>query len=159
MTRPASMRPITGTDSTRKSRASASTALPERAARGRKASAVLGNKESDFGNIAEGALDRREQPLSERPNLLHRPGKQPQRRQALGKTVGIGVKPQHGLERRQPDLVEAKRPFQRVAREAPDQLGAAGDEPRLRAAQQLVAAERDEVRAPRQRLRYGRFVW
>src|SRR5580693_5897252 len=115
--------------------------------------------QSDLCNAAESALDGGEQPLAERPDLLHRPGKQPQRGQALGEAIGVGVEPQHGLERREPDLVEAKGPFQRVAREPPDQLGAADDEPRLRAAQQLVAAVRDEVRAPRQRLRYGRFVW
>src|SRR5262249_23372901 len=45
-----------------------------------------------------------------------------------------------------------------IAREPPDQLGAADDEPGLRTAQQLVAAERDEVGARRQRLGHGRFM-
>ena len=76
-----------------------------------------------------------------------RAGQQPQRRQALGEAVGIGIEPQHRFERREPDLVEAQRALQRVLRQRGDQIGAADDEPGLRSAQQLVAAEGDEIGA------------
>ena len=72
--------------------------------------------------------------------------------------IGVGIEPQHRLERRQPDLVEPQRALQRVAGEPRDQLGAADDEPGLRAAEQFVAAEGDEVGALRQRFGDGRLV-
>ena len=44
-------------------------------------------------------------------------------------------------------LAHAQSPHQRVAFEAVDQCSSADDDPRLRTAQQLVAAEEHEVRA------------
>src|SRR5208282_6110182 len=48
--------------------------------------------------------------------------------------------------------------LQRVAREPRDEIAAADNEARLRAAQQLVAAEGDEIGSLPQRLRRGRLV-
>ena len=163
MTRPASMRPITGIGNARKARASASTAAPDRCRKrpqGQRRARQQRHRERAAADLAVGFdQSRSRQHRARRARrreaaALQAPGsrsagrdKQPQRRQALGEPIGIGVEPQHGFERREPDLVEAQRPFQRVARELPDQFGAADDEPRLRAAQQFVAAERDEVGA------------
>ena len=108
---------------------------------------------------ASAACDRRQQTLAPAPRS--RAAGRASSRSAgsrCGQPVGVGVEPQHRLERRQPDLVEAQRALQRVARERRDQIGAADDEPGLRAAQQLVAAEGDEVGAGLQRLGDGRLV-
>ena len=55
-------------------------------------------------------------------------------------------------------LSSAERALQRVAAQPLDEVGPADDDPRLRAAEQLVAAEADEVGARRERLLRGRLV-
>ena len=54
---------------------------------------------------------------------------------------------QRRIERRQAELVNAHRPCERVARHRFHELAAAGDDARLRAAEQLVAGEEHHVHA------------
>ena len=65
---------------------------------------------------------------------------------------------EHALERRDLHLVHADRPRDRVAPELLDEVRASHDDAGLRAAEQLVAAERDEVRAVGERVGDGRLV-
>ena len=70
----------------------------------------------------------------------------------------IGVKTEHGLERRQPALVHAERALQRIAVELADQVGSADDDAGLRPPEKLVAAERHQIGAGRQGLPRRRLV-
>ena len=65
---------------------------------------------------------------------------------------------QRSLERRERELVGAQRALQRMAPQPLDEIGAADDDARLRAAEELVAREADEVGARAQALRRGRLV-
>ena len=108
--------------------------------------------------VAERARRRRREPLRQRGDLRLRAREQPQRRQALGEPIGIAIEPQRRLERGEPHLVDAQRALHRVAVDLRDQVLAADDEAGLRAAEQLVAGEGDEVGAVGDRLRDGRLV-
>ncbi len=66
--------------------------------------------------------------------------------------VAIGVGQERLLECCQLRMSWLQHPGKRVARACPDQIGAAGDDPRLRTPEQLVARERDEGSAGVQRL-------
>ena len=59
----------------------------------------------------------------------------------------VEVERERPLERRQGELVGAQRALERMPPQPLDELGAAGDDPGLRAAEQLVAGEADEVGA------------
>ena len=91
-------------------------------------------------------------------DFTRRPNEHSQRRQAFGQAIGIGIQAQHCLEPCEADLVEAQCPLQRVAGEPRDQIRAADDEPRLRSAEQFVAAEGNKIGSLRQRLSRGRLV-
>ena len=70
---------------------------------------------------------------------------------------GVEIEEQRPLERRQGELVEPECTLQRVAPQPLDQFRSAHDEAGLRAAEQLVAAEADEIGPRGQRLLRGRF--
>ena len=72
--------------------------------------------------------------------------------------VGIAIELQRRFERREPDLVDPQRPLHRIAVDPRDQILAADDEARLRAAEQLVAGEGDEIGAFGDRLAHRRLV-
>ena len=55
-------------------------------------------------------------------DLGHRPGEQPNHRQALGEPVGIAIEPQRRLERGKPDLVDPQRALHGVLVDRRDQL-------------------------------------
>ena len=171
--RPASMRPITGMGKPRKRRASASTAPPEREPIGRIASAVLGSNETGRAPLpiwlrvsaratspisASASIAAESSAVAERPDLAGWTRQQAKRREARRQPIRIGIKPQHRFERGQAGLVETQGALQRVAGELLDEVGAPDDEPGLRAAQQFVAAEGDEIGSLVQRLRYRRLV-
>ena len=61
--------------------------------------------------------------------------------------LGIESARERPLERGQRQLVGAKRALERMAAQPLDELGAPDDDPRLRAAEELVAREADEVGA------------
>jgi len=63
-----------------------------------------------------------------------------------------------GLETRERDFVEPKRTVNRVPAQAGDRRALADDEPRLRAAEQFVAREHDDVHARRDRVPHERFA-
>ena len=92
-------------------------------------------------------IDEGRKPRRLRRDLGMRTRQVAQRGQALGQPVGVAVEAQRRLERRDADLVEPQRPFQRVFVDRGDQVLASDDEARLRPAQKLVAREGDEVRA------------
>ena len=72
--------------------------------------------------------------------------------------AAVAVRAQRRLERGERELVDPQRTRERVAAGAVDRAGPAGEEPRLRAAQQLVAGEAGERGAGRDRAAHGRFV-
>ena len=70
----------------------------------------------------------------------------------------VEVEPQRPLERGERQLVRAQRALQRMAPQPLDEIGPADDDARLRAAEQLVAGEADEVGARGERLRRRRLA-
>ena len=64
----------------------------------------------------------------------------------------VAVERERSLERRERQLVGPQSPLERVAAEALDEVGAPDDDPRLRAAEELVAGEADEVGAGGERV-------
>ena len=74
---------------------------------------------------------------------------------APGSPRRVAVQPQRRLQRGQRELVDPQRPRQRVRARRLDRAGAADEQPRLRAAEQLVAGEADQRRARRTERRTG----
>ena len=70
----------------------------------------------------------------------------------------VEVEEERSFERRQAELVDPQRTVQGMAAQAVDEVGAADDDPGLRASEELVAAEADEVGTVRERAARGRFV-
>ena len=104
---------------------------------------VLQGRGQAFGTVAD---------------IVNGPGQQPQHRQALAQSVRIQVEAQDGIERRNDHLVVAQGPLHRVLLDFGDQIGAPGDDARLRSAQQFVAAEGDQVGALFQGILWCRFI-
>src|SRR6185436_16657439 len=75
-----------------------------------------------------------------------------------GRELRVEVQRERRLERSQGQLVRAERALERMPSQPLDELGAADDDPRLRAAEQLVAGEADEVGSGLQALARGRLV-
>ena len=65
---------------------------------------------------------------------------------------------QRALERGERELVDPQRPLEWMPAQSFDELGCAEHDARLRAAEQLVAREADEVGAGRERVSRGRLV-
>ena len=167
------IRPITGSGSRRRAAASPASAPPPAWPSGRKASAALGRRlerqraGADLARAGhhlhrEPACDSRgdgwQDAFGLRRDRLLLAVKQPQCRHTLGQSGGIAVEPERRRDGRDPDLVEAQRPFHRVAVERGDKVLLADDEARLRATQKLVAGEGHEVRTVGDRLTHGRLV-
>ena len=70
----------------------------------------------------------------------------------------VEVEQERPFERGEPELVDPQRAVQRMAPQAVDEVGATDDDPGLRTAEQLVAAEADEVGAVGERAARGRLV-
>src|ERR1700722_6253579 len=96
---------------------------------------------------AERRCDGITKPLGHRAQLLRWPGQGAQGRKALDNALRIEIKLQHRRDRRDRHLVEAKRPLQGIALDPRYERRATDDEPGLRTAQQLVAAEGDDIGA------------
>ena len=80
-----------------------------------------------------------------RGDVAHRAREPAQRGQALRQTVGVAVQWQHSGQRSQGQLVASQRAFEGVLLEPGNQVRAAHHDARLRATQQLVAAEGHKV--------------
>ena len=93
------------------------------------------------------AADELGQPLGTRADRLAGLAEHPQHRDLARGSVE--VQRERPFERGERELVGAQRALERVAPQALDEVGAADDDPGLRAAEQLVAGEADEVRAGR----------
>ena len=91
----------------------------------------------------------RGQPLGPRAHCLERLVQHPQHRHLAQRPLRVEVEPERPLERRQRELVRAQRALERVPPQRLDEVGAADDDPGLRAAEQLVAGEADEIGARR----------
>jgi hypothetical protein len=152
------MRPITGRGNARSAADSSSSARPAplrsrgAAARPADGSRSTGNEPEQFHHAhVEARRQGRGQRCAERfcggADVSQRPRQQPQRRQVLRETLGAQVEPQRRLERRQRQLADAQRALQRELADAVDGRLAADDQPGLRPAEQLVAAEGDDVAA------------
>ena len=112
----------------------------------------------DGGDAGEGGRQRPLHPLGHGGELGARARQQAQRRDALGDAVGVAVQPEHRRQRGQRQLVAAQRPLHGVAPDAGEEIAAAGDDAGLGPAEQLVAAEGDDVGARGQGLRRRRLV-
>ncbi len=77
---------------------------------------------------------------------------------ALAEEFGRTIEAEHRVERRERQLVDAQRALERILLEPANQVRAADDDAGLRSAEQLVAAERDEVGARGDRRAHGRLV-
>ena len=104
-------------------------------------------------------MHRRQQALAEGGDVGQRPGQQAQGRQAFAQAVGVAVQAQRCFERCERGFADAQRALQRVFLDLRDQLLLADDQPGLRATEQLVAGEGDDVGAGRQRLLRRRLGW
>ena len=82
----------------------------------------------------------------------------PQHRHLAQRARRIQVEEQRALERGKPELVDAHRAVQRMPPQPLDQVGAPDHDPGLRPAEQLVAAEADEVGAGGERVARRRLV-
>ncbi len=101
----------------------------------------LGERQRAAADACDGLLDgaagERGEPLRARPHAVV--AQHPQHRNPLRR---VEVERERSLERRERQLVRAQRALQRMAAQLLDELGAADDDARLRAAEQLVAGER-----------------
>ena len=104
------------------------------------------------------SADETGQPFGPRSHDLAGLVQHPQHRDLAARARGVGVERERSLERGQPELVGAQRALERVAAQALDEVRAPEDDPRLRAAEQLVAREADEVGAARERVARRRLV-
>ena len=95
---------------------------------------------------------------AQRLDLAGRARQQPQGRQALRQQLRLAIEPQHRCQCRQGHLVDAQCALQVIAFDFPDEIGAPDDDPGLRTAEQLVAAERDHIRAVGQRFLRRRLL-
>src|SRR5690606_24028406 len=103
---------------------------------------------------------RRDRALKSRScglDILLGPDEVFERRQSLVKAGGIAIEPEAGLQSRQANFVDSQRPFHRVLANALEQILAAGDNARLRTAEQLVTGEGDEIGALGKCFPYGRL--
>jgi hypothetical protein len=82
----------------------------------------------------------------------------PQRRDRGACRGRIAVQFQRGFEGRQRHFVQSKGPHQRIGFDAPDQIGPTGDQPRLRPAEQFIAAEKYKIGPGPDPLGNARFV-
>ena len=112
----------------------------------------LGERERAATDARDGLLDRAAgrlcEPLRAGTHGLGRLAQHPQHRDLLRP---VEVERERALERGERQLVGAERAVERVAPQPLDEVGPAGDDPGLRAAEQLVAGEADEVGARGQR--------
>ena len=101
------------------------------------------------------AADRFGQPLGAGANHLERLVQHPQHRHLAQRALRLEVERERPLERRERELVRPQRALERVPPQSLDELGATDHDARLRAAEQLVAGEADEVGARGQALARG----
>ena len=104
------------------------------------------------------AANERGQPVGAGPDALGRLDQHAQHRHLAERAGRIEVQRKRALERCERELVWPKGSLERMAAKPLDQLGAADDDPGLRAAEQLVAREADEVGSRGHALRRGRLV-
>ena len=98
------------------------------------------------------------EPLGPLPHRGDRLGEHAQHRDLAAGALGVEGESERALERRERQLVGAQRALQRMPPQPLDQVGAAGEDPGLRPAEQLVAREADEVGAGGEARRRGRLV-
>ena len=96
---------------------------------------------------------RRRAPAGAPPDRLDGRGDHAQRGNPRAALLAVQVQPQRGLQGGEGELVDAHRAVQRVLPDEFDQVLAADDQPRLRGAEELVAAEGDQRGARRDRVR------
>ena len=168
------MRPITGIGNARSDAATSASACPApRVAVGRTASPALGSASS--GSAPE-PIWLAQSIGSTTKSLPNAAATAPCMRRAsasmscfgrassrmVGKSlrqpIRVAVELERRLERRQPDLVDAQRALYRVLVDPRQKMLAADDEPGLRATQQLVARERDQIGAVGDGFSDGRLV-
>ena len=122
----------------------------------------LGQRERAAADAARGLLDlaagQRGEALRPLADVAGGLGEHPQHRDLAQRPLRVAVERERALERRERELVGPQRALERVAAQALDEVGPAGDDARLRPAEQLVAREADEVCARGEALACGRLV-
>ena len=93
-----------------------------------------------------------------RAQLVGRRAEQGERGDLRERARGLAIERERRLERGERELVHAIRARERIPSHRVDPLRVADDEPRLRSAEQLVAAHHDDRRAGRSRLPRGRLA-
>ena len=83
--------------------------------------------------------------LCSRPHRRDRLREHPQHRDLAARPLGVERHGERALERGQRELVRPQGALKRMPTQPLDQVGAAGEDPRLRAAEQLVAREAHDV--------------
>ena len=108
-------------------------------------------------SLAERVLQQRPQPRGLRPHLCGRSHQQPQRRQPLGEKFRGAIQRQYRLQGGERQLAHPQGALERIPAQLADQIAAADEQPRLRSAEQLVAAEGDQIRPRRHGFAHRRF--
>ncbi len=111
----------------------------------------------DLPALAEHGGQRRGDAFGLGADLRLRAAEQAQAGEAFGQAVGVAIEVEHRFQRRKGQLVDAQGALERVLLDLLDQRLAADDQPGLRAAEQLVAAEGDDVGAVAQRFLHRRL--
>ena len=104
------------------------------------------------------ASDELRQPLRSRLDGFGRLGRHAQDGDLGERALGIEVERKRALECGQRQLVRAHGALERMSPQPLDELGATDDDPGLRAAEELVAREADEVGAGLEALAHGRLL-
>ena len=104
------------------------------------------------------SADELGQPLGTRPHGVGRLGRHAQDRDLAERALRIEVERERALERGQGQLVRTDGALERMAAQPLDELRAADDDPGLRAAEELVAREADEVGAGLEALPHRRLL-
>ncbi len=167
--RPSCTRPKIGGREARKRRAirsavSLAMADRDRAARRARPSAARRCRPRDRGDeldrvlVAERGAQARDGLAADRFELVERPRERAERGEVAREIRRLPVDAQRRRERRERQLAAAERALERIRAQAIDELAPADDDPRLRPAEELVAAERDEVGAERDPLGDDRLL-
>ena len=104
------------------------------------------------------AVERGRQTLGAAADCVERLVQHPQHRHLAQRALGLEVERERSFERGQRELVRPQRALEWMPPQPLDELGPADDDPCLRAAEQLVAGEADEVRAGGQALARRRLA-
>jgi hypothetical protein len=118
---------------------------------------VVGHRDGELA--AERAREQMRAGFGQGPQIFGRAREEPESGELGDGIAGRAHRDERRPERGERHLVDAERSLQWIRAEPRDQSGASDDEARLRAAEQLVAAEGHEIGAAADRFAGGGLVW